>query len=294
MESARPSLNRAWRWRAMGTTWHIHHTGGVTAGLVATVAETVEEDEERWSRFRRTSEVSLLNARAGQPVPVSGETLDILESCLYWTRVTGGAFQPLVGGALCDWGYADSLDAFPPGERPAPAASKPVSGAIRVDRTRGRATIPPGTMLDLGGIGKSWSAVRAAGVLADGTADPSLLLDAGGDIVAVRGEQLVVVDATGERVLVPEGWGVATSGCDRRTWVTADGVPAHHLIDPETGMPGDRAYATVLASDPVAADVLATVLVLRPGLLARREEPCVRIGLDGSRRASATWKEAIR
>ena len=48
----------AFAWRAMGTTWRIFHAGGLVAEVAGQVAAAVEEDEQRWSRFRPTSEVS--------------------------------------------------------------------------------------------------------------------------------------------------------------------------------------------------------------------------------------------
>lgn len=268
----------AWEWRATGTTWRIHHTGGVEAGLAATVAQAVERDEARWSRFRAESEVARINAGAGRPVAVSPHTLDLLEVCDYWIRVTGGVFQPLVGGALVAWGYRRSLS-----DRRAYAAASPdprrLDGRPRVDRERGTVWIPAGTRLDLGGIAKSWMGCRAAALLKTRCDDPVILVDAGGDLVAARGRHLVAVEdprdhaaAPLAHVTVEDGQGIATSGFGRRRWQNGDGRPAHHLIDPETGAPGPRTHATVLAADPVAADVLAKVLTLRPGRIAALEE----------------------
>ena len=74
------------------------------------------------------------------------------------------------------------------------------------------------------------------------------------------------------RVWVGEGQGIATSGYGRRRWQNGDGRPAHHLIDPETGVPWLRTHATVISDDPVAADVLAKLLTLRPGRIAALDE----------------------
>ena len=64
--------------------------------------------------------------------------------------------------------------------------------------------------------------------------------------------------------------------------------PAHHLIDPETGAPGPRTHATVVSDDPVAADVLAKVLTLRPGRIAVLEEAAMVIS-DGALRTTIAW-----
>ena len=80
----------AWEWRATGTTWRIHHTGGVEAGLAATIAQAVERDEARWSRCRPDSEVARMNASAGRAVHVSCDA-DPLVVRVYWTRATGAS-----------------------------------------------------------------------------------------------------------------------------------------------------------------------------------------------------------
>jgi FAD:protein FMN transferase len=288
----------AWEWRATGTTWRIHHTGGVDAGLAATIAQAVEHDEARWSRFRPDSEVARVNASAGRPVAVSPATLDILETCVHWIRLTGGVFQPLVGGALVAWGYRRSL-----ADRNAYAAASPdprrLEGRPQVDRARGTVQIPAGTRLDLGGIAKSWMAGRAASLVRVRCDDPAILVDAGGDLVAARGSHLVSVEDPRDhaapplaRVRVGEGQGIATSGFGRRRWQNGDGTAAHHLIDPETGAPGPRTHATVLSDDPVAADVLAKVLTLRPGRIAAMEEAAL-VMVDGDVTTTRRWDGVV-
>jgi FAD:protein FMN transferase len=284
----------AWEWRATGTTWRIHHTGGVDAGLAATIAQAVEHDEARWSRFRPHSEVARVNASAGRPVAVSPATLDILDTCVHWIRLTGGVFQPLVGGALVAWGYRRSLS-----DRNAYAAASPdprrLEGRPQVDRARGTVQIPAGTRLDLGGIAKSWMAGRAASLVRARCDDPAILVDAGGDLVAARGSHLVSVENPRDhaapplaRVRVGEGQGIATSGFGRRRWQNGDGTAAHHLIDPETGAPGPRTHATVLSDNPVAADVLAKVLTLRPGRIAAMAEAAL-VMVDGDVTTTPAW-----
>jgi FAD:protein FMN transferase len=293
----------AWEWRATGTTWRIHHGGGVTAAVARAAAAAVERDEARWSRFRPTSEVSRINASAGVPVHVSEDTLQILEACITWAARTDGLFQPLVGGALIAWGYRRSLlDAAAFAPRSPRLGS--LHGRIGLDLARGTARITRGTRLDLGGIAKSWIAARAAALVRARCDDPTMLVDAGGDLVAVRGDHIVAVEPPGPvdpcaglpaaaHVLVRAGQGVATSGYGRRRWRNGDGHEAHHLIDPRTGRPGPEAHATVVADDPVAADVLAKVLALRPERLAVTREAAM-VCAGGVVRTNARWGEVLR
>jgi FAD:protein FMN transferase len=152
--------------------------------------------------------------------------------------------------------------------------------------------IPAGTALDVGGIGKGWIAARGAALLTRLSDDPALLLDAGGDLVAVTGEHVVVVEGPDETcVRLGDGQAVATSGYGRRQWVNGDGRSAHHLIDPATGAPGARTHATVLAEGPVAADVMAKVLALRPALVETTSYAAL-VRTPQGRAASHTWPQA--
>lgn len=301
-----PATSAAWEWRATGTTWRVHHGGGVTPALAQAVAAAVEHDEARWSRFRPESEVSRINAAAGSAVRVSADTLRILVACVDWAERSDGVFQPLVGGALIAWGYRRSLldeDAY---ARTSPPP-RVLAGRIELDPDRRTARIPRGTRLDLGGIAKSWMAGRAAALVRSRCDDPTVLVDAGGDLVAARGDHIVAVEAPGPtglhgpdrdlpvaaHVLVRAGQGVATSGFGRRRWRNGDGQEAHHLIDPGTGRPGPATHATVVSDDPVAADVLAKVLALRPGRIAGMDEAAM-VTVDGTARTTPRWDEVAR
>jgi thiamine biosynthesis lipoprotein len=58
--------------------------------------------------------------------------------------------------------------------------------------------------------------------------------------------------------------GVATSGIGRRSWTAADGRPAHHLLDPATGLPAFTGVVQVTALAPTAieAEVLSKAALL--------------------------------
>lgn len=61
-----------------------------------------------------------------------------------------------------------------------------------------------------------------------------------------------------------ERGGAATSGIDRRSWIGADGRPAHHLLDPATGKPAFTGIvqATALAPTGVEAELLSKAALL--------------------------------
>ena len=283
-----PLTQVAWEWRATGTVWRIHHDGCVDGDLAELVAELVEEDEERWSRFRPSSELSRLNAGAGEPVHVSWEPFELLEACAAWRERTGGVFDPLVGTSLRAWGYASSMRDRAPHAATSPGDAA-IVGRVELDPDCASVLVPAGAELDLGGIAKGWMADRAAALLRFAEPGGRILVDAGGDLVAARGSHLVAVDgAPGAWIPLDEGDAAATSSWRQRSWRNGDGRIAHHLIDPATGAPGAQTSATVVGTSATEADVLATTLALRPGRLADLGAPA-RVEHDGTQRANPAW-----
>jgi thiamine biosynthesis lipoprotein len=285
----------AWQWRATGTRWRIHHSGQLSLACAERAVELVAADEARWSRFLDDSDVARLTRGAGRHVRISEETLTLLEACARWQRRSRGRFHPLVGRALSEWGYERSL-----AERPAGVAHRPlarrVCGVIEIDRTGCSACIPAGAALDLGGIAKGWMAARIGRWLARAAGDAHLLVDAGGDIVAVRGDHRVSVDhghGALATVGLRAGQAIATSGSAARSWRNGDRTAAHHLIDPSTGVPAAPSVATVVASDVVTADVLATCLALEPKSVARLRRPALVTDAAG-RRSTRSWNVLVR
>lgn len=286
----------AWEFAATGTRWRIYHSGGVHEQAARELAAAVELDEARWSRFRPDSELSALNRAAGRWHSVSAEMFALLDAADRWTRRSGGLFQPLVAPALSAWGYRDSIGVRPPGVEAAPP-TQPVVGALDFDLERRAVRIPHRSAVDLGGIAKGWIAGRVAALAATVCADPVLLVDAGGDLVAASGEHSVAVDRPGADGLPPQAWirlrrgqAVATSGYGRRQWVNGDGVRAHHLIDPATGAPGPLAHATVVADCPVTADVQAKLLALRPDDIHRTNYAALVVTPSGAQK-SQSWSD---
>ena len=283
----------AWEWRAMGATWRLRHAGTVEIEVVGALADAIAADERRWSRFLPRSEVSRLNRAPGVPLQVSTETLDLLLACDAWHEQTEGAFSVMVGGALTAFGYRDSQRVRPPRTSRTPTPV-PVERALVVDdAVRRLACVPEGTALDLGGVARMWSAERAAEIVRTLSDDPAILLEIGDDMIAVRGDHLVVVGSGGKRpqtVVLRDGHALASSSWSSLLWSNDDGGSAHHLIDPATGAPAEPASAVVIARDAGEADALATALAVRPSLVARLTTVCAKVQAERGERHTAAWE----
>jgi len=254
------------RFRAMGTGCHVQLVGA-PPGVVEALEAQVRADEDRWSRFRSTSELSRLNASA---TVTSDETAELLALALAWRARTGGRFDPLLGAHMRAAGYDRTFDQL---DRPTRATAPPRPAPPRLD---GRTvTVPAGVQLDLGGIAKGHAADRAVAL--------ALALGAAGACVNLGGDLRCAGDAPTD-----DGWwcaldhgpgaeasaiavglrhgAIATSTTRRRRWATADGAEQHHLLDPRTGRPAVTTFhtATVVAATAAAAEVLAKVVLLAP------------------------------
>ncbi len=220
-----------------------------------------------FSDYRADSELSRLVDRAGRaPVPVSRELYDVLDRGRRLAQQTGGAFD-ITAGALTRLWRAAIRDGTAPDEAERRAAIA-ASGAdkLRLDGVAHTAQVTgAGLRLDLGGIAKGYVLDRALGTLtAHGVT--RALVQAGGDIVvgaAPPGEpgwRLAIPHAACEVVVTDVA--ISTSG-DSEQFVEIDGDRYSHTVDPRSGFGlTRRRMATVIATDGITADSLATAITI--------------------------------
>ncbi len=264
----------------MGTDWWVRVDGG-SVELLDAVVDLVEDAEQRFSRFRPDSVLSILNRERRT---IDGELAALTRESLRLGDVCHGAFNPAVGGALLAAGYDRSFDELPDrvDDRPAPRARPGL-------RVRGdTVTLTGEGPIDLGGIAKGWTVDRAGELLRD-QGYPRFVIDAGGDILvgdAPRRDPLPI--GLGDLAVRLEAGAVATSSTLRRRWTAASGAK-HHIIDPCTGRPSQRCFAvaSVVAPTATVADALATALIADPDITLPALEQCgaevLLEAVDGSR-----------
>jgi thiamine biosynthesis lipoprotein len=238
------------------------------------------------TRFNPASELSRLNARAGERVAVSPIMAAAIHAARAAARRSDGLVDPTILPELERAGYASSrvgatpadlaeaIAAAPP-RRPAQARPTARWREIEVEPQRRIVQIPAGVRLDVGGTAKGLAVDLAAGMLAD---QPSFAVDAGGDIRLGGSEsapRMVKVahpldDGTAHEIELATG-AIATSGLRTRLWSTPRGY-AHHLIDPGRGEPAWTGViqASALAPTALEAETLAKTALLRGPLAGLR------------------------
>lgn len=273
---ASPAVELAFR--AMGTDVHLIAVGLEREDLER-ARRRIDWLEQRWSRFIATSELSRLNqAGKGRPTIVPLDTFALVSRAVQGWEETNGLYDPTIHDAVVAAGYDRDFalvppqDAHPPNTGAPDAVPAPGCNGIELDPMLASVTLPAGVSLDLGGIGKGWTADLVAAELMAGGAE-GVCVNLGGDL-RVEGRSptgdgwgIALDDPFGSHepigVVALTRGALATSSRSRRRW-TVGGRPQHHLIDPRTGSPSDTAVvsATVIAGDAATAEVLAKAVFL--------------------------------
>ena len=236
------------------------------------------EWHERFSRFLPDSELSRLNADPHPTVSVSPMMRRVIQAALEAARRTGGLVDPTLAAEIVRAGYGEHFDGpgldlaaaltAAPARVPAAPAAAGRWREVSVERATSTVTRSPGVVLDPGGIAKGVFADELAAAL--GGCD-AWAIDCAGDLrlggragLARTVEVESPFDHSVIHRLAIAGGGVATSGIGARSWLDADGRPAHHLLDPATGRPAFTGVvqATALAPTAAEAEALAKAAVL--------------------------------
>jgi len=234
---------------AMGCTWNIQFAGDSDGyDALCAIPAYVQELEDCLSRFKSDSDLSQLNAQAGLWCSVSDVLYENVTRAKHAARLTDGLYNPLILSALIANGYDRDFEQMPELASAFDTQPAPDWQDIELMPKTMEVKIPKGSLIDLGGIAKGWSAEQVADRLAQFGA---CIVSAGGDIV-VRGAPpeeigwLVEVETLGELVNLRLNSGaIMTSGIDYRHWKTQDGTVHHHIINPKNGQSSESDIQTV-------------------------------------------------
>jgi thiamine biosynthesis lipoprotein len=270
--------NSEWGWhglcfRAMNTQVETQLYTNTDAAALLEVQRMFRKAEQTMTRFDPRSELCQLNQSAGQAQRVSSLLFDTVEMAVWAALATDGLFDPTLLRWMEAIGYDRSFEKI---AQSGPLASLPPApgreryARIELNRPRREIYLPPEVQIDLGGIGKGWTADRAADWLAG---RGPFLINAGGDLYAYGAPP----GQTGWSIGIVDPWqptrhitrlsvrqrAVATSTISRRRWMRGDQA-MHHLIDPRTGQPAvtDAVSVTVVAQRVVMAEVYAKAALI--------------------------------
>jgi thiamine biosynthesis lipoprotein len=244
--------------------------------ILAALWEKISTFENKFSRFKPDSELSQFNKRAGKTVDISPEFRDLLKACISMHKLSDGLFNPFTlpslqaAGYIGSWPnpeiYNEELDYHD--------RNQAVDMSL-LHLTDLKASIPPNTAIDFGGIGKGYLLDSLSNYL-DSITISNYWLSIGGDIIcngadiddkpwSISIQSVVQSNVPMESVSNSnrKRLGVATSGITKRQGLHNNSA-WHHIIDPRTSKPAvsDVLTVTVTAPNATIADVFAKYAVI--------------------------------
>ena len=245
---------------------------GTALAASQSILDAVDGVERRLSTWREDSELSRLNRSAsGIEISLSPELEANLREVRRWWSATAGAFDPGVASLIEAWDLRGRGREPSDSELAAARAAAGLEHLVLRSRAGSRTTAAFG--IEEGGFGKG-IALREAAAAAMAAGASCVVMNFGGQVQVAGGcgNQWVEIADPRQRnrglARLSLGSGsAATSGNSERGMVV-DGVELGHLLDPLSGRPVPSWGAvTVVASDPVTADCMATALyVMGPGM----------------------------
>lgn len=242
---------------------------GMDAEAAVLAAEDkIRELEALWSVTDENSDIYAVNHSAGQTVTIDQKTAELVSFALDMAEKTNGVLEPTIYPVLTAWGFTTGENRIPTEIELAGLLDK--VGYEKVKLNENQIQTEPGSMIDMGAVGKGYAGDEAAQVLRE-RGITAALLDIGGNIQAIGTKP----DGSDWRVGLKDPFSgnvlgifqisdmaVVTSGNYERFFVGDDGKTYGHIVDPATGRPVENGIASVsiIASEGKLCDALSTAI----------------------------------
>ena len=230
--------------------------------------ECIQQVEGLWSVTDKDSEIYQANHSGGQPVTVSEETAEIISFALEMAQRTGGALDPTIYPVLTAWGFTTDSKQVPSQQQIAQLLEQ--VGYDRIQINGSELTVPDGMELDLGAVGKGYTADLVTEILRRHGVT-SALISLGGNIQSIGSRP----DGSDWRLGIRAPWesgnlgvltgsdaAVVTSGGYENYFDHEQGNIYWHILDPSTGYPADSGLqsVTIVGREGKMCDALSTAL----------------------------------
>ena len=227
-----------------------------------------EAYEQLFSRTIETSEISRITQAKGEPVTVSDDTRELIEKGLYYSELSGGAFDITIAPVSSLWDFKSADPSVPDADAISRAVQAVDYHTVHIDGNQVWLENPDAA-LDLGGIAKGFIADRLKEFLVSNGVS-SGIINLGGNVLTIGQkpdgsdyvigiqypfkEQNEVIDT----VQIADS-SMVSSGVYERYFYEGDTL-YHHILDPKTGYPYENSLlgVTILSSDSVDGDGLST------------------------------------
>lgn len=214
------------------------------------------------------SDVSRANHSNGQAVEISEETAELISFAIKMAEETNGALDPTIYPILTAWGFTTDQKQVPKSEQIEQLLSYVDYSQISLEENL--LTVPNGMQLDLGAVGKGYTADLMEEILREYGVE-SAILSLGGNIHAIGSKP----DGSPWRIGIKAPWenknlgvleisnaAVVTSGGYENYFQDDEGNIYWHILNPETGYPADSGLlsVTIVGSEGRLCDALSTAL----------------------------------
>ncbi|HRT37396.1 MAG TPA: FAD:protein FMN transferase [Caldisericia bacterium] len=235
--------------------------------VINKINEEIIRIEEKFSRFKEESLVYKINNEKGSWIDVDDEFLYVLKTSLYLNKISNGAFNPLIGDIVNEYGFYDGNYKVPD-ENTLKGLLKNIDiKNIEIDEKNKKIKIENGS-LDFGGIVKGYAVDKIREILIENSAKESVI-NLGGNILVWgdRKFKIGVKNPRGDGIIytfeLNGNSTVSTSG-DYENFFIKDNKRYHHIINPENGKPAESGLieVSVVSESGIIGDGLSTTLFI--------------------------------
>lgn len=259
----------------MGTTVSIqafHHDRALLLHAISAAFDELHRLDALFSNFQEESDISRINRNAGNAlVQVNPLTLEIMNTAIKFSKITGGGFDCTVEPLMQLWGFRSTTAEIMPTDSEIDKALVGVGyNNIIVDNKASTIGLKHShASIDLGGIAVGFTVDRMASILRrEGIT--SALINHSGDLYALDappdspGWKIGIPSPFNKNEIVEESFlihrAVSTSGSYEK-YVTIGDRHYGHIMSLESGKPADKLRSvSVFSGTSLDSDVISTAI----------------------------------
>ena len=225
-----------------------------------------------FSMYVEGSDIYNINHAGGAPVSVSQDTATLIQKGIYYSGLSNGSFDIMIGAVSQLWDFTSGNGTVPDEAAIAAALTHVNYKNITVSGTTVQLSDPEAA-IDVGAIAKGYIADRVKSYLKDNGVKHAVI-DLGGNVLLIGsktdGSKYNIgiqkpFSETGEPItsIKVADKSVVTTGIYQR-YFEANGKIYHHILDPHTGYPCENTlYSdTIITNSSLTADALSTTCYL--------------------------------
>lgn len=232
--------------------------------------QRVLELDDRFSVFKKDSEISRINQAAGFDfVQVHADTFDVIKAALRFSKFSQGTFDISARPLVELWGIGKKGTQIPsPGEIAAEKQRVDFRDIVLDEKSQSVMLRRSLQALDLGGIAKGYAADEVRKILLEHGCK-NALINLGGTVIAMGAPRTIGIQDPRKETGIPMGklrvanCSLVTSGSYEKYFIR-DGIRYHHIIDPRTGFPArsELLGVTLIGDSAMELDALSTAVYI--------------------------------